>query len=59
MVQECCKYVDTLSDLTIKLRLIDTLRTVTAGKVLTDVGHMNNLEAYSCGLICIVLHSAA
>lgn len=33
MVQECYKYVDTVTDLTIKLRLIDTLRTVTAGKV--------------------------
>lgn len=33
MVQECYKYVDAFSDLTIKLRLIDTLRTVTAGKV--------------------------
>uniref|UniRef100_H2MFU5 26S proteasome non-ATPase regulatory subunit 12 n=1 Tax=Oryzias latipes TaxID=8090 RepID=H2MFU5_ORYLA len=31
MVQECYKYVDAMSDLTIKLRLIDTLRTVTAG----------------------------
>lgn len=33
MVQECYKYVDTVTDLTVKLRLIDTLRTVTAGKV--------------------------
>lgn len=33
MVQECYTYVDAVSDLTIKLRLIDTLRTVTAGKV--------------------------
>ena len=33
MVQECYKYVDSVTDLTIKLRLIDTLRTVTAGKV--------------------------
>lgn len=33
MVQECYKYVDAMTDLTIKLRLIDTLRTVTAGKV--------------------------
>lgn len=33
MVQECYKYVDAVSDLTTKLRLIDTLRTVTAGKV--------------------------
>lgn len=33
MVQECYKYVDAVNDLTVKLRLIDTLRTVTAGKV--------------------------
>lgn len=33
MVQECYQYVDAVTDLTIKLRLIDTLRTVTAGKV--------------------------
>lgn len=33
MVQECYKYVDAMTDLNIKLRLIDTLRTVTAGKV--------------------------
>lgn len=33
MVQECYKYVDAMTDLDIKLRLIDTLRTVTAGKV--------------------------
>uniref|UniRef100_A0A8C3B3E4 26S proteasome non-ATPase regulatory subunit 12 n=1 Tax=Cyclopterus lumpus TaxID=8103 RepID=A0A8C3B3E4_CYCLU len=32
MVQECYKYVDTVTDPPIKLRLIDTLRTVTAGK---------------------------
>lgn len=39
MVQECYKYVDSMSDLTIKLRLIDTLRTVTAGKVWTQGYH--------------------
>uniref|UniRef100_A0A8C1R648 26S proteasome non-ATPase regulatory subunit 12 n=2 Tax=Cyprinus carpio TaxID=7962 RepID=A0A8C1R648_CYPCA len=32
MVQECYTYVDATTDLSIKLRLIDTLRTVTAGK---------------------------
>uniref|UniRef100_A0A671M1K8 26S proteasome non-ATPase regulatory subunit 12-like n=1 Tax=Sinocyclocheilus anshuiensis TaxID=1608454 RepID=A0A671M1K8_9TELE len=32
MVQECYTYVDAMSDLSIKLRLIDTLRTITAGK---------------------------
>uniref|UniRef100_A0A8C4HDU8 Proteasome 26S subunit, non-ATPase 12 n=1 Tax=Dicentrarchus labrax TaxID=13489 RepID=A0A8C4HDU8_DICLA len=37
MVQECYKYVDAVTDLTIKLRLIDTLRTVTAGKVWNNI----------------------
>lgn len=37
MVQECYKYVDAMSDLSIKLRLIDTLRTVTAGKVSSPI----------------------
>lgn len=33
MVEECCKYVDQTPDLETKLKLIDTLRTVTEGKV--------------------------
>uniref|UniRef100_A0A3B4GMX0 Proteasome 26S subunit, non-ATPase 12 n=1 Tax=Pundamilia nyererei TaxID=303518 RepID=A0A3B4GMX0_9CICH len=37
MVQECYKYVDAVTDLTIKLRLIDTLRTVTAGKIYVEI----------------------
>uniref|UniRef100_A0A4W4GUB8 26S proteasome non-ATPase regulatory subunit 12 n=1 Tax=Electrophorus electricus TaxID=8005 RepID=A0A4W4GUB8_ELEEL len=37
MVQECYKYVDEVSDLTLKLRLIDTLRTVTAGKIYVEI----------------------
>uniref|UniRef100_A0A8C7KU57 26S proteasome non-ATPase regulatory subunit 12 n=1 Tax=Oncorhynchus kisutch TaxID=8019 RepID=A0A8C7KU57_ONCKI len=37
MVQECYKYVDTVTDLTVKLRLIDTLRTVTAGKIYVEI----------------------
>ncbi|CAL8349616.1 unnamed protein product, partial [Boreogadus saida] len=37
MVQECYKYVDEVSDLAIKLRLIDTLRTVTAGKIYVEI----------------------
>uniref|UniRef100_A0A8D3DA27 Proteasome 26S subunit, non-ATPase 12 n=1 Tax=Scophthalmus maximus TaxID=52904 RepID=A0A8D3DA27_SCOMX len=37
MVQECYKYVDAVTDQTIKLRLIDTLRTVTAGKVWNNI----------------------
>uniref|UniRef100_A0A671L985 26S proteasome non-ATPase regulatory subunit 12 n=1 Tax=Sinocyclocheilus anshuiensis TaxID=1608454 RepID=A0A671L985_9TELE len=37
MVQECYTYVDAVSDLSIKLRLIDTLRTVTAGKIYVEI----------------------
>ena len=33
MVQQCCTYVEEITDLPIKLRLIDTLRMVTEGKV--------------------------
>lgn len=33
MIQECCRYVDELEDEQIKLKLIDTLRNVTEGKV--------------------------
>lgn len=33
MVQECCTYVDKMPTKELKLKLIDTLRTVTAGKV--------------------------
>ncbi len=34
MVQEAYTYVDQINDMERKLQLIDTLRTVTAGKVL-------------------------
>uniref|UniRef100_A0A8D0CW75 Proteasome 26S subunit, non-ATPase 12 n=1 Tax=Sander lucioperca TaxID=283035 RepID=A0A8D0CW75_SANLU len=37
MVQECYKYVDSVTDQAIKLRLIDTLRTVTAGKIYVEI----------------------
>ncbi|XP_076333341.1 regulatory particle non-ATPase 5 [Tachypleus tridentatus] len=33
MIQECCSYVDQMPDKETQLQLIDTLRTVTAGKV--------------------------
>jgi len=33
MVQQAFSYVEEISDLDVKLKLIDTLRTVTAGKV--------------------------
>ena len=33
MVEQCCRFVEQTPDLPIKLKLIDTLRTVTEGKV--------------------------
>lgn len=36
MVQEACTYVDEISNLEVKLKLIDTLRTVTAGKIYVE-----------------------
>lgn len=46
MVQECYTYVDAETDLSIKLRLIDTLRTVTAGKVSTSTVFTIALSVY-------------
>lgn len=37
MVQECCTYVDQTPDKETKLKLIDTLRTVTEGKIYVEV----------------------
>nr|SVE78815.1 EOG090X04UV [Daphnia lumholtzi] len=37
MVQQCCQYVDKTPTKEIKLKLIDTLRTVTAGKIYVEV----------------------
>lgn len=37
MVQECCTYVDKTPTKETKLKLIDTLRTVTAGKIYVEV----------------------
>lgn len=37
MVQEACTYVDQISDMEQKLKLIDTLRTVTAGKIYVEI----------------------
>lgn len=37
MVQEACTYVDQISDMDTKLKLIDTLRTVTAGKIYVEI----------------------
>ncbi|XP_047480699.1 LOW QUALITY PROTEIN: 26S proteasome non-ATPase regulatory subunit 12-like [Penaeus chinensis] len=37
MVQKCCEYVDQTPDKETKLKLMDTLRTVTAGKIYVEV----------------------
>ena len=37
MVQEACTYVDAIDDMTEKLKLIDTLRVVTAGKIYVEI----------------------
>ncbi|KAK2494868.1 hypothetical protein MC885_001387 [Smutsia gigantea] len=37
MVQQCCTYIDEITDLPIKLRLIDTLRMVTEGKIYVEI----------------------
>lgn len=37
MIQECCTYVDQTPDKETKLKLIDTLRTVTEGKIYVEV----------------------
>ncbi|XP_022313454.1 26S proteasome non-ATPase regulatory subunit 12-like [Crassostrea virginica] len=37
MIQEACTYVDKTPNLDIKLKLIDTLRTVTAGKIYVEI----------------------
>ena len=37
MVQEACTYVDEISNLEVKLKLIDTLRTVTVGKIYVEI----------------------
>lgn len=40
MVEQCCRFVEQAPDLEIKLKLIDTLRTVTEGKVCIIGIHM-------------------
>lgn len=37
MIQECCTYVEQMPDKEAKLKLIDTLRTVTEGKIYVEV----------------------
>lgn len=37
MVQEACTYIDEISDMEQKLKLIDTLRTVTSGKIYVEI----------------------
>jgi hypothetical protein len=40
MVEECCKFVNQTPDIETKLKFIDTLRTVTEGKVGFRVGSL-------------------
>lgn len=42
MIQEAFSYVEQTPDLETKLKLIDTLRTVTAGKVQTNLCHFDS-----------------
>ena len=42
MIQEAFSYVEQTPDLETKLKLIDTLRTVTAGKVQTNLGDFDS-----------------
>ena len=37
MVQEACTYVDQIDDMEQKLKLMDTLRSVTAGKIYVEI----------------------
>lgn len=37
MVQEACTYVDQITEMEPKLKLIDTLRTITAGKIYVEI----------------------
>ena len=39
MVEECCKFVNQTPDVETKLKFIDTLRTVTEGKVGWSLQH--------------------
>ncbi len=43
MVQEACTYVEKTPTMEVKLKLIDTLRTVTAGKVRIIFLNINKL----------------
>ena len=47
MVEECCRFVEQAPDLEIKLKLIDTLRTVTDGKVRIGGLHISAVYKYS------------
>ena len=45
MVEECCRFVDQTPNLETKLKLIDTLRTVSEGKVHVHVYMNNNVHS--------------
>ena len=47
MVEECCKFVDQTPNMSVKLKLIDTLRTVTEGKASSySRSHCSNSNLY-------------
>lgn len=49
MIQECCSYVDAITDKETKLAFIETLRTVTAGKVsLVELVFISDSLVYAC-----------
>ena len=61
MVQQCCTYVEEITDLPVKLRLIDTLRMVTEGKVSFVLGDFFLLLVrvmcfyIACKYICMMI----
>ena len=48
MVQEACTYVDQIEDMEQKLKLIDTLRTVTAGKIYVEIERARLTKKIAC-----------
>ena len=51
MIQEACTYIDEMPDKETKLKFIETLRTVTAGKVPVTGTH-------TCSTYCMIQYSA-
>ena len=53
MVEECCKFVDQAPDLDTKLKLIDTLRTVSEGKVRGSHACTHEDMNMTCVCMCV------